>query len=115
VLANSEVDRRFIALVAELNLSADVVDAFGMHAAEPQPNVGQDVEAAAARPARMRAMRSLAAVTAILAVLGGVALATVADAGAWLLVAWFAVVVPGATLAAILAVEVVRNRARSLR
>lgn len=108
MLTDSEVDRRFGLAVADLNSVVPPVEWPDVsEAAEPFPN---DEEHEVPAPvARVVALRVVAVVSIVVTVTVGVIIARRFDLGLALTIAWFALVVPGVTFAALLGVDRLRR------
>jgi hypothetical protein len=104
VLTDSEVDRRFSMLVADLNSALQTVDWPGVSAsAEREPP--DDTNGRDASDAGIIALRVLAVATAFLTFAAGVVLARTFDLGILPIIVWVALVVPGVTLATLMIVD----------
>src|SRR4051794_38822601 len=104
MLTDSEVDRRFLKLIAHLNSAVRTVDWRSVsEPAAPYPRRDVKVDS---RPAiGIGALRVLAVAVALVMFVSGVVLARTFGFGFFGIVAWFALVVPGVTLAALLLVD----------
>jgi hypothetical protein len=103
-----ELDRRFVALIADLESAARAVD----RPAGRERGTGRAPEDPLAVPrtvAGIGALRLVAAVVAVATGAAGVALARRLGWGIGPIMAWFAVLVPGVTLAAVMIVDRLRR------
>jgi hypothetical protein len=113
VLTDSEVDRRFAMLVADLNLAAVTVDWPGVsNAAESSPGDEPD-PVVSSPPPRVGALRLTAAVIAAAMAGAGLIAAAMLDLGVVFSVVWFVIVVPTVALATLYVVDAVRRRRRT--
>jgi hypothetical protein len=106
VLKDSEVDRRFLMLVADLNATAQPVD--GPRVTEPAASESPDDKRRTSDDGIV-ALRVLAVGIALVTVVAGIMLARAVDLGILALLVWFALVVPGVTLAALMLVDWLRR------
>ena len=104
MLTDSEVDRRFLKLVANLNSAVRTVDWRGV--TEPaERDLPDDLDAPRPADAGIVALRVLAVVTALVTFAAGLVLAQTLGFGIVAIVAWIVLVVPGVTLAALMLVD----------
>lgn len=109
MLTDSEVDRRFGMLMADLNSTVQTVDWPGV--SEPAERHSPDeLNAGAAPDVGIGALRVLAAAVALAMCAAGIIVARAFDLGAVMIVVWFALVVPGVTLATLLLVDRIRHQ-----
>ena len=109
MLTDSEVDRRFSMLVADLNLAVQAVEWPVM--SEPAENFS-DGEPTASTPfvrGPMGALRAGAVFSAAIFTAVGLVLAFTGDVGLGFVVAWFALIVPAATLGTVFVVDRLRR------
>ena len=114
MLTNSEVDRRFSMLVADLNSAVQTVDWPGV--SEPAEQFSPDevnADGTHVDPtpdARLGALRVLALAVALVTVAAGIVVARAFDLGIVPIIVWFAIVVPGVTLGTLMLVDRLRRR-----
>jgi hypothetical protein len=113
VLTDAEVDRRFSMLVADLKAAVGVAEWPVMRA--PEPRLPDDVRTRRSAPCVPVAERITAVASALLLAVVGALLAATGVLAVGLVIAWFVLVVPGATLATTLVVDRLRRAGRDTR
>ena len=109
MLTDSEVDRRFATLVADLNSVVQTVDWRGVN--EPVDRAPEnDLDAGEHHEAGLVAVRLLAIVVALVMVGAGIGIASSLGFNTVVLVLWFALVVPAVTLGALVLFDQIRGR-----
>jgi len=111
-LTDSEVDRRFAMLVADLNLADIVVDwpEVSNAAESPADDDPEPEDDPSAMTARVGPLRLTAAVIAAVTAAVGLLVATVVDPGVVVGLVWFLLVVPAVVLVTVYVVDAVRRR-----
>jgi hypothetical protein len=108
VLTDSEVDRRFLMLLADLNSAVQTVDWPGV--SEPaERDLPDDLDAPRPADAGIVALRMLAVATALVTFAVGIVIAQTSGLGIVLIFGWTVLVVPGVTLAALMLVDRLRR------
>jgi hypothetical protein len=113
VLTDSEVDRRFFQMVAELNSATLTVD--WAWVSDPAEQLPPEPETPATPHPRTGALRLVAVISIVVTIAAGVAMARAWALGLSFLALWLILAVPGIALAVLVAVDRLRRRNRHLR